>query len=184
MAAALRILDRDGLADLSMRRLAAELDVQASALYWHFRDKQHLLAAVSDSMLDGLPALRSRGLAARLAEAASALRGAMLAHRDGAELLASSIAFGLDSGAASGLLVEALTGADAEEARLAAATTLHFVLGSVQLEQQRQQAERLGIRLGADEVPARDAFDAGIALLAAGLSGLPRRAPRRPSDDD
>ncbi len=37
---ALRILDEHGLPDFTMRRLGAALDVQPSALYWHFPDKQ------------------------------------------------------------------------------------------------------------------------------------------------
>ena len=48
---ALEVLDRHGLADLSMRRLAADLGVQPSALYWHFANKQALLAAVADEVL-------------------------------------------------------------------------------------------------------------------------------------
>lgn len=40
---ALRLLDEVGLDTLSLRRLAKELDVQASALYWHFKNKQELL---------------------------------------------------------------------------------------------------------------------------------------------
>ena len=39
-SAALRILADFGLGDLTMRRLARELDVQPSALYWHVADKQ------------------------------------------------------------------------------------------------------------------------------------------------
>ena len=48
---ALHVLDRYGLADLTMRRLATELGVQPSALYHHFPNKQALLAAVADEVL-------------------------------------------------------------------------------------------------------------------------------------
>ena len=44
---ALRLLEETGLPDLSMRRLASALGVQPSALYWHFENKQSLLAAVA-----------------------------------------------------------------------------------------------------------------------------------------
>ena len=47
---AIDVLDAYGLADLTMRRLAGELDVRPSALYHHFRDKQSLLAAVADEL--------------------------------------------------------------------------------------------------------------------------------------
>ncbi|MBD4209720.1 TetR family transcriptional regulator, partial [Xanthomonas citri pv. citri] len=42
--AAVGILQDFGMGDLSMRRVAAVLGVQASALYWHVPDKQSLLA--------------------------------------------------------------------------------------------------------------------------------------------
>jgi TetR/AcrR family transcriptional regulator, tetracycline repressor protein len=48
---ALAVLDDYGLADLTMRRLGAELGVQPSALYHHFPNKQALLAAVADELL-------------------------------------------------------------------------------------------------------------------------------------
>ena len=48
---AVDILTRYGLADLSMRRLARELDVQPGALYWHVANKQELLVEVADVLL-------------------------------------------------------------------------------------------------------------------------------------
>src|SRR5689334_4739472 len=45
------MLDESGVADFSMRRLAARLDVVPSALYWHFADRTELLAAVSARVL-------------------------------------------------------------------------------------------------------------------------------------
>ena len=98
VARAVELLDRYGLADLSMRRLGAELGVQPSALYHHFANKQSLLAAVADELLL---------LGARPAPDADAawddvvrhvcgeLRDAMLAYRDGADLVATVHAFGL-----------------------------------------------------------------------------------------
>ena len=53
---ALGILTRFGLADLSMRRLARELDVQVGALYWHVKNKQELLVGVAARLLRGLDA--------------------------------------------------------------------------------------------------------------------------------
>ncbi|HEX6836091.1 MAG TPA: helix-turn-helix domain-containing protein, partial [Polyangia bacterium] len=45
LAGAMRLLDEVGLDALTMRRLAEELDVQAGAIYYHFKDKQELLDA-------------------------------------------------------------------------------------------------------------------------------------------
>lgn len=46
-SAALRILADFGLGDLTMRRLARELEVQPSALYWHVADKQSLFVLLA-----------------------------------------------------------------------------------------------------------------------------------------
>ena len=55
VTAAIALLDEVGLDGLSMRRLAKELDVQAPALYWHFKNKQelldHMLVAMSTEEL-------------------------------------------------------------------------------------------------------------------------------------
>ncbi|MDY6999879.1 MAG: helix-turn-helix domain-containing protein, partial [Actinomycetota bacterium] len=50
--AATTLLDDYGIADLSMRRLARELAVSPGALYWHFANKQELLGAVADRILE------------------------------------------------------------------------------------------------------------------------------------
>ena len=49
--AGLAILDEYGLGDLSMRRVADALGVQAGALYYHVPNKQSLLAAIADEIL-------------------------------------------------------------------------------------------------------------------------------------
>jgi len=41
--AALRVLDREGMDGLSMRQVAVELGTGAASLYWHVRNKEHLL---------------------------------------------------------------------------------------------------------------------------------------------
>lgn len=46
LEAAIRVVDRDGLAALSMRRLGAELGVEAMAIYHHFPNKEALLDGV------------------------------------------------------------------------------------------------------------------------------------------
>lgn len=47
--AALRVIDDEGLGDLSMRRLAQELDVWPMALYRYFQDKEELVEAVVEA---------------------------------------------------------------------------------------------------------------------------------------
>lgn len=46
--AALRLLDREGLDAVSMRRVAADLGTGAASLYWHVSDKEELLDLVFD----------------------------------------------------------------------------------------------------------------------------------------
>jgi TetR/AcrR family tetracycline transcriptional repressor len=50
--AALAVADDEGLEAVTIRRLAQELSVTPMALYWHFKDKDALLAAVADRVWD------------------------------------------------------------------------------------------------------------------------------------
>jgi AcrR family transcriptional regulator len=178
--AALRILDDLGLPDLTMRRLAASLDVQPSALYWHFPNKQTLLAELADRIVairrppsqqagngDWREAVRAE---------AFALRDALLAYRDGAEVVASTLALGLGSPETVERLSRAVAqgGFDAETSRRAATALLHFVLGHVSHEQQRLQYDSLGVLADAEPSPLDEddpaaAFSFGVGLLVGGL---------------
>src|SRR5579863_8129750 len=51
VTAAIALLDRDGLAALSMRRLAEELGTGAASLYWHVGSKDGLLDLVLDQLI-------------------------------------------------------------------------------------------------------------------------------------
>jgi AcrR family transcriptional regulator len=51
VTAAIAVLDRDGLAALSMRRLAEELGTGAASLYWHVGSKDGLLDLVLDQLI-------------------------------------------------------------------------------------------------------------------------------------
>ena len=52
--AALRMIDRDGVEGLSMRKLGAALGVEGMALYRHVGNKQKLLAGVVELLLEEL----------------------------------------------------------------------------------------------------------------------------------
>jgi AcrR family transcriptional regulator len=54
VAEALRILDEEGRAGLTMRKLAASLQVEAASLYAHVASKDDLVDAVLDSVLDSV----------------------------------------------------------------------------------------------------------------------------------
>lgn len=51
-AAALGLVDRDGLDGLSMRKLAAELGVQAASLYSHYATKDTLLDDIANELIE------------------------------------------------------------------------------------------------------------------------------------
>ena len=165
--AALRILDDLGLPDLTMRRLASSLDVQPSALYWHFPNKQTLLAELSDRIVGRM----ASGIAVDVRVEAHALRDALLAYRDGAEVVSSTLALGLGSSLAHDRLTAAITaeGFDADTARRGATTVLHYVLGFVWHEQQRLQYDSLGAREAESPGLESEDFSFGLDLIAGGL---------------
>ena len=58
LEAALRLIDEHGLAELSMRRLGAELDVQAMSLYRHVPNKQAVVEGVREMIFERLAGLQ------------------------------------------------------------------------------------------------------------------------------
>lgn len=52
VAAALELINEEGLEGLSMRALADKLEVKASSLYWHVRDRSELLELLAESILE------------------------------------------------------------------------------------------------------------------------------------
>lgn len=178
--AALRILDDLGLPDLTMRRLAASLEVQPSALYWHFPNKQTLLAELADRIVAARRAPTAGDATADWQSAvraeAAALRDALLAYRDGAEVVSSTLALGLGSPETVERLTRAVArgGFDDETSRRAATALLHFVLGHVSHEQQRLQYDSLGVLADAQDSPFDEddpaaAFAFGVGLFVGGL---------------
>ncbi|MFY0565595.1 TetR/AcrR family transcriptional regulator C-terminal domain-containing protein [Archangium lansingense] len=92
---ALRVLNEVGLEGLTLRRIASELNVQAPALYWHFKNKQELLDEMATAMLRDLvkaerPAGQERGWRELMAEMARGLRRMLLGYRDGAKVFSGT----------------------------------------------------------------------------------------------
>jgi AcrR family transcriptional regulator len=201
--AALAILDRQGLPELTMRNLAESLGVQASALYWHFPNKQTLLAAVADEIVSrtrirSAPVTREAEGGAQAEDwreavrfDAIALHDALLAFKDGAEVVSSALALGLGAQEAGRRLAAAIERGGFERmiAERSAEALLHFVIGQTWHEQQRLQADSLGVvaqpyaadpatagapaGAGAAEpassLDAPGVFELGVALFLAGL---------------
>lgn len=175
--AATRLLDSYGMADLTMRRLARELNVSPGALYWHFANKQELLGAVADRILESVDEVPG-GWRDRVAGTCGRLRDALLSHTDGAELVSASFAAGQSEAMARVLaaLVNAATdaGVDPAHAELAARTVVYYVLGFTADEQSRLQWDAAGAELPdeqsvlSEDPSARFAF--GLALLVDGVA--------------
>ncbi|WP_309131822.1 TetR family transcriptional regulator [Brevibacterium sp.] len=148
---ALDILSRYGLGDLSMRRLARELEVQPSALYWHVENKQELLVLLATRMIAEVNRRCPPGTGARAA--VLALRDVMLAYRDGAEIVLLGYSIKAAQTTPDALHPD-LLGADRS------AALVSFTLGAVQIEQNRGLFEITGN----DDT---DSFALGVnALLA------------------
>src|SRR6476660_2008300 len=84
VTAAIRLLDRDGLDALSMRRLAEELGTGAASLYWHVGSKDGLLDLMFDEMIgeQHIPDPEPERWAEQLKEVAHTMRATILRHRD------------------------------------------------------------------------------------------------------
>lgn len=80
--AALALADREGLAALSMRRLGAELGVEAMTLYHYVPNKDAVLDGLIERVLSGTEAFANAGVPwpAALREYAESLRSGLLRH--------------------------------------------------------------------------------------------------------
>jgi TetR/AcrR family transcriptional regulator, tetracycline repressor protein len=76
VAAARVLIEAGGVEALSMRKLAAEVGVAPTGIYWHVGSREDLLNAVLDAMVADLPAIAARGTSARarLASVARSIR--------------------------------------------------------------------------------------------------------------
>jgi TetR/AcrR family transcriptional regulator, tetracycline repressor protein len=82
---ALRLVDREGLKALSMRRLGAALGVDPMAVYYHLPNKEALLDAIVEAVMAEIDLTLDDPAdppEARILVAARAYRDAMLAHRN------------------------------------------------------------------------------------------------------
>jgi TetR/AcrR family tetracycline transcriptional repressor len=153
---ALEIVARDGLAALSMRRLAQELDVWPMSIYRHFRDKEDLLDAVAEAGAEEVVLPPGRGrkqLAALAAEARAMLERQPRDLRR--RTLASPGLVRLNDAA-----VEALSGSglSPDDAATAWRAVLAYVIGSIELD--------------AKDETASDAFGQGLETVLRGTISM------------
>ncbi|TDQ54982.1 TetR family transcriptional regulator [Actinorugispora endophytica] len=95
MAAALELLNEEGMDALTVRALASRLGVKAPALYWHVRDKRELLDEMSTVVMrrvtDALSGIApGAGWRDDVAAYARVLRSEYLLYRDGARIFSGT----------------------------------------------------------------------------------------------
>ena len=177
LRAARDILREHSLADLSMRRLATELGVRPNALYWHFPNKQTLLAALADDIL-GAVTIPATDLAwdERLHLLATGMRAALLEVPDSADVVSSSWASGLSTKAIAADIVAAghAGGLSLRDAEAVSVAICQLVIGLTIEEQTRAQMERLGVI----EPSGRDFTGEFVDGLTIILDGARTRARR------
>jgi TetR/AcrR family tetracycline transcriptional repressor len=159
IAAGLKLLRDVGMSGLTMRGLAAELDVKAPTLYWHFASKRVLLDALAEAIAkQGMAAVGTpepdEHWSAWLARRARAFRQSLLDYPDGGLIHA-----GTDL-APTVRLVEQMTrdGVARDVAYQAVLTVSRYTVGCV-IEQQQATV------VDAEE---NDRFERGLALIIAG----------------
>lgn len=168
--AAVGVLADFGLADLSMRRLARELDVQVGALYWHVKNKQELLVDVAARLLGGIERLPEPATPREaVASLATAIRTALVPVPDSAEVV--QLAQTMQPAALEPLtwLRELLeeAGVTPQYSAWARHLVLNHILGSVAAQQDRSSLEAVGEAGGPDL--GADAFAWGVRTILDGL---------------
>jgi TetR/AcrR family transcriptional regulator, tetracycline repressor protein len=142
LAAALGLLDAEGLDGITMRRLAASLDLRPSALYHHFRDKKALIDALAEQLLAGVGDVDpARPWDERIESLAVQVRSALMAHRDGGRLSAGTFVAQPNTLRIGERYVEALRDAGLPEELWAttAFTLTYYILGHTIEEQAREE---------------------------------------------
>jgi len=143
---ALKLLDENGLEGVTLRKLAKELNVQAPALYWHFKNKHSLVNDMAEAILDmELHEIETKGQDERwqdwLIRMFIRLRRALLSHTDGGRVVAGahlSLMMANFSEITIHTLVEA--GVHLREARMIILTATRFTFGHV-IEEQTNLSE-------------------------------------------
>ena len=190
--AALAFIDEHGAAALSMRKLAATLDVEAMSLYNHVRNKDDLLDAVCAvayrEILADYESSDSSGWEDDARSMALAWRRVAHRHPNAFDLVS-----GRPFAASDGILVFAAcygiftkAGLPTRDAALAFDTAASWLVGSIRQEIGMMAALERGEGFGDDEVPPElaevtefqdaclswspdDRFEQGLAIMVAGV---------------
>jgi len=183
---ALRLIDADGLDALSMRRLAAELGVQAASLYSHYPTKDHVLDAVANLLTRQVDAsgFADGDWRTGLRTWARSYRDALAAHPNAVPLVASGAGqrddFLAMANAVHGGLVQA--GWPPRYATMIAGSVKYLVIGAastpfasgfaddvqVYLDRYPNLTQAHRLRADAERID-HDSFELGLDALVRGL---------------
>jgi AcrR family transcriptional regulator len=90
--ASLKILNRDGIENLSMRTIAKELGIKAASLYWHVSGKQELYGEIAEAMCSRMILPEDSGdVKTYLLEIHHAFRTTLLTTKDSVPIFENSI---------------------------------------------------------------------------------------------
>lgn len=140
-------LNASGLDGLTLRKLAARLEVQAPAIYWHFKSKQDLLdematevlrqSTKTNAPLDSIKDWREWALASY-----RGLRAVLLRYRDGAKMFSGTYLTDVELFAPMEAHLRRLTAAgfNLQQAVVGLTTLYDFTIGFV-IEEQATQLE-------------------------------------------
>ncbi|MFF4700991.1 TetR/AcrR family transcriptional regulator C-terminal domain-containing protein [Streptomyces chattanoogensis] len=145
---ALRLLNEVGLEGLTLRKIAKELNVQAPALYWHFKNKQELLDEMATEMFRRMAVHwtaelgpegggESHAWQDEMLSTCRRLRRGLLAYRDGGKVFSGTRMTDESHAAPMEAFLRRLTAAGftPREAMLAWWTAYNFTIGLVIEEQ-------------------------------------------------
>lgn len=148
LRAALDLLNEAGIDALSTRKLADRLGVQSPTLYWHFKNKAELLAAMNEAIMLEHTRRQAEEQASwqdGFVANAHSFRRALLAYRDGARLHAGTRPHGAHFDAIESRLNRLhAAGFTPEQAIGLMLAMSRFVLGWVLEEQAAPQGGQLG----------------------------------------
>ena len=187
---ALRVLNEVGIDNLTLRRIATELNVQAPALYWHFKNKQELVDEMASTVLAEALGSAEYGedWTDLLTNYGRALRGALLSHRDGAKVFSGTYLTRVDVYKGQDQALRLLTDAGFSLAEgVAGLMTVHCYATGHAVEEQatagdpRYEPRARAERIDADELPlaheageglfgdADERFERGLRLIVNGM---------------
>jgi TetR/AcrR family tetracycline transcriptional repressor len=162
--AALRIAEAEGVAQLSMRKLAAELGVAVTAIYWHVGNREALIEALVEREIADMGALRPSGRTAeeRLVSLARSLRRRLLTRPHVISLVNERGMTPLMFLPAQAALARELSaaGLTGSSAALAVRAIQYHVIGSVILERWNERSPAQ--HPTAEDLWRQHALDAGV----------------------